>query len=208
MRFFKLFFSRLLIVGLAIIIQLGGYFFLLHYLETRFAWVSTMFTILGLLVALKIVDHDEPSSYKLPWILLVVLAPFVGVTLYSFFGRKKLTKKMTSRFEDVYEVTQNAIPEPSSELKKNIMAYGQSQYIFNACRMPAYSNCYSRYLSSGEVFFEALKEELNKAKKYIFFEYFIIEKGKMWDEIHQIFLDKIKKGVKVYLMYDDIGCGS
>ena len=72
MRFFKLFFSRLLIVGLAIIIQLGGYFFLLHYLETRFAWVSTMFTILGLLVALKIVDHDEPSSYKLPWILLVV----------------------------------------------------------------------------------------------------------------------------------------
>ena len=208
MRFFKLFFSRLLIVGLAIIIQLGGYFFLLHYLETRFAWVSTMFTILGLLVALKIVDHDEPSSYKLPWILLVVLAPFVGVTLYSFFGRKKLTKKMTSRFEDVYEVTQNAIPEPSIELKKNIMAYGQSQYIFNACRMPAYSNCYSRYLSSGEVFFEALKEELNKAKKYIFFEYFIIEKGKMWDEIHQIFLDKIKKGVKVYLMYDDIGCAS
>ncbi len=208
MRFFKLFFSRLLIVGLAIIIQLGGYFFLLHYLETRFAWVSTMFTILGLLVALKIADHDEPSSYKLPWILLVVLAPFVGVTLYSFFGRKKLTKKMTSRFEDVYEVTQNAIPEPSIELKKNIMAYGQSQYIFNACRMPAYSNCYSRYLSSGEVFFEALKEELNKAKKYIFFEYFIIEKGKMWDEIHQIFLDKIKKGVKVYLMYDDIGCAS
>lgn len=97
---------------------------------------------------------------------------------------------MTSRFEDVYEVTQNAIPEPSIELKKNIMAYGQSQYIFNACRMPAYSNCYSRYLSSGEVFFEALKEELNKAKKYIFLNILLLKKEKCGMKFIKFFLIK------------------
>lgn len=208
MRFIKLFFSRLLIVGLAIIIQLVGYVVLLHYLETRFAWFSTMMSIIGLFVVFKMVDTDEPSSYKLPWIILMLLIPFVGIVLYAFFGRKKMTKKMSSRFSDVYEVTQNAVAEPSVELKKNVMAYGQSQYILNSCRLHAYSNCYSKYLATGEIFFGTLKEELKKAQKYIFFEYFIIEKGKMWDEIHAIFLDKIAHGVKIYLMYDDIGCAS
>ncbi|MBS1477041.1 MAG: hypothetical protein HP024_03745 [Acholeplasmatales bacterium] len=60
MRFIKLFFSRLLIVGLAIIIQLVGYVVLLHYLETRFAWFSTMMSIIGLFVVFKMVDTDEP----------------------------------------------------------------------------------------------------------------------------------------------------
>ena len=48
-------------------------------------------------------------------------------------------------------------------------------------------------------------EELKRAERYIFVEYFIIEEGKMWDTILDILKDKAQEGVDVRVMYDDIG---
>lgn len=51
-----------------------------------------------------------------------------------------------------------------------------------------------------------LKEELKKAKHFIFMEYFIIQEGKMWNPIFEILKEKVKEGVDVRFMYDDLGC--
>ena len=49
-------------------------------------------------------------------------------------------------------------------------------------------------------------EELKKAKKYIFMEYFIIQEGKMWNTILDILKEKAAQGVDVRVIYDDMGC--
>ena len=49
-------------------------------------------------------------------------------------------------------------------------------------------------------------EELKKAKKYIFLEYFIIQEGKMWNTILDILKEKADEGVDVRVIYDDMGC--
>ena len=49
-------------------------------------------------------------------------------------------------------------------------------------------------------------EELKKAEKFIFFEYFIIKHGIMWNSILEILEEKAKKGLDVRVMYDDVGC--
>lgn len=54
--------------------------------------------------------------------------------------------------------------------------------------------------------FERLLQELKKAERYIFLEYFIIEKGVMWDSILEILVEKAKQGVDVRVIYDDVGC--
>ena len=53
--------------------------------------------------------------------------------------------------------------------------------------------------------FESLKTELKKAKHYIFLEFFIVEEGKMWNEIFEIFKEKVKEGVDVRSIWDDFG---
>ena len=45
-------------------------------------------------------------------------------------------------------------------------------------------------------------EEIKKAEKYIFLEYFIIEEGEMWNTISDLLKEKVKKGVEVRVMYD------
>ena len=49
-------------------------------------------------------------------------------------------------------------------------------------------------------------EELKKAEKFIFFEYFIVAKGKMWDSILELLKEKASSGVDVRVIYDDLGC--
>ena len=50
--------------------------------------------------------------------------------------------------------------------------------------------------------FAALLEELQKAEKFIFLEYFIIDEGYMWGSILKILADKAAQGVDVRVLYD------
>ena len=45
-------------------------------------------------------------------------------------------------------------------------------------------------------------QELQKARRYIFVEYFIISKGILWDSILKILEQKAKEGVEVRILYD------
>lgn len=47
--------------------------------------------------------------------------------------------------------------------------------------------------------------EMEKAKEYIFFEYFIIEDGIMWNRMLDLLTRKVKEGVDVRMIYDDVG---
>jgi hypothetical protein len=53
---------------------------------------------------------------------------------------------------------------------------------------------------------KSILEELEKADKFIFLEYFIIEEGMFWNSILEILKRKVSEGVEVKVVYDDIGC--
>ena len=47
-----------------------------------------------------------------------------------------------------------------------------------------------------------IRDSLEKAEKFIFLEYFIVEEGYMWDSILDILKRKVQEGVEVRFMYD------
>ena len=83
----------------------------------------------------------------------------------------------------------------------------QSHYISNSAHCPPYKNTTVEYLPMGEVKFERMVQELKKAKRYIFMEYFIIQEGTMWNTILDVLEEKAKEGVDVRVIYDDISHG-
>ena len=54
--------------------------------------------------------------------------------------------------------------------------------------------------------FEQLMEEIKSAKHFIFMEYFIIDRGYMWDSILEVLKQKAAEGVEVRVMYDGMCC--
>ena len=62
-----------------------------------------------------------------------------------------------------------------------------------------------KLLKSGTAKFEALFEEVRKAKKYIHLEYFNFRNDSIANALFDLLEEKAKEGVKVRAMYDDFG---
>ena len=58
----------------------------------------------------------------------------------------------------------------------------------------------------GDQAFQPLLEELRRAERYIFLEYFIIDFGRLWSAVLEVLEEKVRQGVDVRVIYDDVGC--
>ncbi len=201
--------SRFFIVFLSIVAQAVALMLLFYILGQKYAWVQIVSTVIGILLFLYIVNKDQPAVYKLPWVILILLAPLVGIVIYYTFGNVKLSKKQMKNFRHIYDEHYDDYYNQQEILSKmqsqGVKGLGTVKYIRSATSLPVYDSSKTTYLKSGEEFFKSLCEEILKAKEYVFLEYFIVEKGKMFAGVLDALESVMQKGVKVYFMYDDVG---
>lgn len=206
----RIIFGRTTFVIVSLLIQVGilivGSSYLSHKSSIFFSGIS----MVGGLVIIYILNKRENPGFKLAWMVPIAAFPVFGILIYIFMefqidgkliDRKvKININETAPFmqqdgrvlEDLYE---------ESRQNGNLAAY-----IYRAGNCPVYENTYAKYYSIGEDMFEAMKEELLKAQRFIFMEYFIVERGLMWNSILEILEQKVKEGVEVRFMYDGTCC--
>ncbi|MEG1828020.1 cardiolipin synthase [Niameybacter sp.] len=206
----KMLFSRLFIVGVLIFLQTIILGIGIWKLSEYFVYLYVVFTIVSIIVVIYILNKKDNPSYKLAWIIPILLFPVFGGLFYLIFGGDKTGAKFKRSVQLTYEDTKKFLYQDEKiinklqEVDRNIS--NQTEYIRRYSSFPMHKNTSTQYLTPGEKFFEILKEELQKAQKFIFMEYFIIEEGIMWDSILEILIQKINQGIEVRLIYDDAGC--
>ena len=206
----KLVYRRVMIVGLSILLQIVVMLVTMLLLSDYRRWVQTAMTILSAVSVLYLLYDSANSSYKIAWIILILAFPVAGICIYMTFGGRRLSrteKKKMYLADDI--VRKNLWQEKITfETLQSISDPGAavSSYLYSTTGCPAYDNTYTEYFSLGDTAYVRMLEELRKAEKYIFVEYFIIGEGKMWDGILQILREKAATGVDVRVMYDDFGC--
>lgn len=197
--------NRIVVSIILIIIQIIA---ILIFAYTLFIdlWVfKIIFMMLSLLVVLYIINKDDDPSYKIIWLVPILSFPVFGGVLYLAFGNKKPAKKLQIAFDKQSKATNPYIyPNHVLEEIDDPIIKGQIKYLVNE-NFPVYNNSEIKYYSLGEEAYLDLLEELAKAKHFIFMEYFIVEEGKMFDAVLNILKQKVKEGVEVRFMYDDVG---
>lgn len=198
------------IVGcLLLVIQICLVVWLLSNIFLIFPWVDFACTILSLVIVVWIVRKDDNPSYKIPWIILILIFPLFGGLFYLMWGNTPFNRSRAShKFEPM---TPDFSEHKSTPAKDRLIAAmprqsRRTQYIENVSGLPVWGETTTRYFNVGEYQFDAMCIELSKAQKFIFMEYFIIEPGEMWQPILDILCEKVKNGVEVRVMYDDAGC--
>lgn len=179
-------------------------------LTEMFFYLYGILTLISLIVVIYILSKKNNPSYKLAWTIPVLSFPVFGGLFYLIFGRKKTTKRFIKKMKSIHDETDRFIVQDEeilNEIKlENKPVYNQVKYLESNAFSPIYKNTITSYLSPGEKYYKVLLRELKKAKKYIFLEYFIIEEGKMWNSILEVLIEKVREGVDVRIIYDDMGC--
>ena len=194
-----------IVVGIGLMLQLllslSGYIIL----EEIFGVVSVFYTILGLLLILGLIRNSKNYSYTLPWILILFSYPLVGTLMYIVIGRNKNNSKVLKNITKSEKENKKYLVQ-DTQIREEFKNNGRMRYISDYTGYPITKNNDIDYYSLGEQAFEVMLEELKKAEKFIFLEYFIINRGIMWNSILEILEEKANQGLDVRVMYDDAGC--
>lgn len=203
-------FRRRVLLALFLMIQFAIFAVIVNQsIVYSFFW-ETFFALLSIGVALHVVWKKGKEAYKITWILQVLIFPVYGTLFYLTFNRQTKTKKLQEKLENIYALHRKHLNTKEGILEQAKLEHPehgpQMHYLQETMGFPVYSDTDVTYYPSGEEYFEAMLEEMRKATSYIFFEFFIVADGRMWDEMRTIMEQKAAEGVEVRVMYDDIGC--
>lgn len=200
-------------LALAVIVQVAvivvSFGVLREYISPYVKYVDLLFEIFSLLVILYIIKSDINPVYKIPWIVVIMLFPVFGGVVYIVYGRYHFSKREIARNIRMMEKARAAIearPYYNEELRGGDGdVFVQAEYLLARADAPAYRNTTAQFFPLGEDMLPVMLEELERAERFIFMEYFIIQEGKMLDPILEILERKAANGVEVRFMYDSFG---
>lgn len=171
-------------------------------------WVTLVFLI-SVATVIAIVNRSMSPESKVTW-LIVTFVPVFGPLLYLMFGERRLSKKELKQLQELNSIAfhENNGRQLHLQLQETDKpAYG----IINALlhmdsNAEVYDHTDSQFFTNGEELWQQMLEDLKRAEKFIFLEYYIVDEGLMWDSILEILEEKAAQGVEVKMLYDDIGC--
>ncbi len=210
MKKLKFISSRYFICLIIMIAQICGiialFTFLAHY--APILWVAAFIT--NFFTYLYIVNHDMNPEFKIPWISIVLLFPPFGSLIFALLHKRKMKRKETRHLEILSNVTVSITKDIASQnsLKTDDrLAFGKAlSLVRDDPYAEVFQNTAATYYPLGEEMWKQILIDLESAKKFIFLEYFIVEPGVMWDSMLNILEEKVKSGVEVKMLFDDIGC--
>ncbi len=191
-----------------VILQLVWLSILFTWLAPWAAAINLLLSVLSFLFVLYIITKQDEGTYKILWLLVILTVPLPGTVLYLFFGNKRTTWPLRKRLE------QAVLPQAQTDSTQQIYEALESEdrriaqtfrYVQNITGLPPCVNAQADYFPLGDALFPAMLEEMKKAERFIFAEYFIVENGLMWDSMVDIMAEKAAQGVDVRVMYDDLG---
>ncbi|MDR3645075.1 MAG: phospholipase D-like domain-containing protein, partial [Clostridia bacterium] len=201
--------KRSTVIASLIAVQLSLLFFAVWTLNTRSAYFYTAVNVINIVVVLLIVYGRDHPAYKLTWTIVILAVPVFGILIYFIAGTHYLSHGIRKRLETSQKFNKEYVRQDPKALQRlcdgNPGCARQARYILSSCGRPVYEEGDARLLTPGENMLEALLEEVSKAERYIFLEFFIISQGTMWDQLFALLREKAAAGVEVRIIYDDVG---
>lgn len=202
-------FSRIFLYVLLMLVQIAFLTAAVILLSEHFLAVYLFLMMLDIALVVYIINTSENPSYKLPWMVAMLIIPLMSGIAYilikSDIGHRIFKRNYANKVKE----TAGYIPQDESvvrEMRQQDAGFANlSCYLQNYGGYPVYRNRTVQYFFDGMDMFTAVKEEIRRARRYIFLEFFIIHEGTMWEEVLTLLKEKASQGVDIRIFYDGFG---
>ena len=199
-------FSRLGVIVILFLVQLLLLFLALR----RFAgWLPHLFgvtVLIDILMVPVILNSRQDPTAKITWLMVILVMPVFGPMLYAYTRSELGHRALRERIRKMTDFNRQRIPQDPQVLSRleseKPGAAALVRYMRRSGCYPVFGGTDAVYFSSGEEKWKRMLEELEKAQRFIFLEYFIVEEGVMWGKVLKVLSRKAKQGVEVRLLYD------
>jgi len=171
--------------------------------------LSAIFAITIVLMIIVLVLENENPVQTLAWILVLIYIPVVGFIFYLFFGRNWRKVRLFNRkgLEDSINLDELDLPgadcdtEDLSPLALRIKNLLKS----NSKAILTCHNQVQIFAETNEAMDSILKD-IAEARDHVHLEYFSVANDETGQTLKRALIRKVKEGVKVRFIYDDVAC--
>jgi cardiolipin synthase len=171
--------------------------------------VAFLSHVAGIGAAIHAVMTARTSQGSIAWALLLVLFPYITLPAYAVFGRGKFQGYVKAR-----RAGDSQIDHLARALEKKLRLFRVRDEDFDPryaaleelAEMPFTSHNDATLLVNGREAFAAMFKGIESAREYILVQFYIIRDDKLGNEFKELLQRKAREGVRVYVLYDEIGC--
>lgn len=199
-------FGRTTIIILLCLVQLGvlvAFFSILR----EYVFVAYWTTIfLGFILVVGLIGGRSNPSFQIAWIVPILVFPVFGALFYLYFHNQAYGRRINRLVVEEQNATADMVGLDEKIMERlrdeSPQMANLASYLMRVSKTTVHQNTEAKYFPSGEEFLEPFLEELKKAERFIFIEYFILSDGYMLDSVLEILRAKAREGVEVRLLYD------
>ena len=169
-----------------------------------YKWTALATFIVSLITCIYALSSNKNSQSKAVWIIFLLLFFPFAYLFYIISDERVLMIGSGKRYKRIFDASKDFEKKEKVQID-NKKIKNDCEYLFNTGGFSAYNHTKSKYFSSGRAFFDDVLERLKQAKEFIFIEFFIISDGVLLNRTLNILRDKVKQGVLVKIIYDDMG---
>ena len=164
--------------------------------------------IAGLYAAVHAVFNARSSQGSTAWAIALVATPLIALPLYLIFGR--------NRFHG-YIAARRLVDADHAEIIRQVNTFcdgfrssltdsrGTLHSLEQLASLPFMRGNRIRLLVDGNATFEAIFAAIDSAEHYLLVQFFIFRDDELGQELKRRLVQKVKDGVAVYVLYDEIG---
>ena len=199
-------FSRTGLIFMLLMLQFFVMFLGIVWFDEFLSYFWAGHYVLSIIAFFVLVNSQIDPSAKLTWIVIILLFPLFGTLLFWYTKSDIGHRTLKKRYEKQLSLSHHAITQKEDVTQKlpkdapELASIGK--YLEKSGCHPIYAQTQTTYFSSGKAQWESILEEIEKAEKFIFLEYFIVEEGVMWGKILEILARKAAEGIDVRFIYD------
>ncbi len=172
------------------------------------AITAVFFYIMAVVSAVEAILKARTAQGAIAWVISLFTFPFATVPLYLIFGRSKFDGYLEQR-DAIEKVSQELLDRASDTVREHIVPRSPDAPVytslFNLSRIPATTGNKVELLIDGEATFDSIFAGIASARHYVMVQFYIIRTDDLGRRLVRALANKAREGVRVYLLYDEIG---
>ncbi|MEO8757317.1 MAG: cardiolipin synthase [Devosia sp.] len=166
-------------------------------------WVVAANYLLAVGFSVSEIFRSRTSQGSIAWILSLLILPFPMTLIYAIFGLKL--------FDDYAAVQTHSgrVLRKIRAAKTKILdqpATDEWPVLANVSQLPFLAGNEVELLIDGKATFVSMFAGISRAEKALLIQFYIIHDDELGREFADRLIERAKAGVRVYLLYDDVGC--
>ncbi len=166
--------------------------------------------VISLLSAFHSLQHVRTSQAAVAWVIGLITIPYLTLPLYWIFARHRFSGYREA-IREIGKQHEHVVASIRSELftkydTRTTSLRSALEQVADVLDTPIIAGNSFRLLIDGDAFFETMLAAIRTAKRYIYAEFYIIRDDETGNRFADALIERARDGVKVRLLYDEVGC--